>query len=157
MFIDSEGLPANGDLSVELKKAISVSAYLIIVVGQSYPNSKWCGRELEWFVQECGQPRQQLLERVFVVVLDRDVEGVSWGPHLDRPIRPILQKFYDPESGEHFAANLEDKYGKVIPGPRFIKGVREIAKTMAERLRVVNESLEPVTDIRSTTRSSEGR
>lgn len=141
IFIDSNGLPANGDLSAELRQAIARTAYLIIFIGRSYPNSTWCGKELDLFVRQFSGVREEVLERVFVIVLDRAVERKDWGQHLDIPTRPIFVRFYDEETGQHFPPTLEDKYGQAVPGPRFLRGVRRIAETMAERSATVKTSL----------------
>jgi hypothetical protein len=141
IFIDSNGLPANGDLSAELNDVIARTAYLIIFIGRSYPNSTWCGKELELFVRQFSGVREEVLERVFVIVLDKAVESKDWGRYLDTPSRPIFARFYDEETGQHFPPTLEDKYGQAVPGPRFLRGVRRIAETMAERSATVKTHL----------------
>ena len=141
IFIDSNGLPANGDLSTELRQAIARTAYLIIFIGKSYPNSTWCGKELDLFVRQFSGLREEVLERVFVIVLDRAVERKDWGQHLDHPARPIFERFYDEETGHHFPPTLEDKNGQAVSGPRFLRGVRRIAETMAERSGTVKTTL----------------
>jgi hypothetical protein len=133
IFIDSNGLPANGDLSAEIMQAVARAAYLIIFIGKSYPTSTWCGQELDLFVRHAAGVRTDVLKRVFVMVLDRAVERKHWGQHLDTPDRPIFQRLYDEETGQHFPPTLEDKYGQAVPSPRFLRGVRKIAETMAER------------------------
>ncbi len=141
IFIDSNGLPANGDLSDELSLVIARTAYLIIFIGKSYPNSTWCGKELDLFIRQSSGVREKVLERVFVIVLDRAVEGKDWGRYLDDPARPIFVPFYDDGTGQHFPPTLEDKYGQAVPSPRFLRGVRRIAETMAERSATVKTHL----------------
>ena len=72
VFMDRDGLPANGDLDEELTKAIRGSVFLVIFVGRWYPDSEWCGRELAVFAEQFGTDRQAALERTFIVVLEKD-------------------------------------------------------------------------------------
>ena len=133
LFMDTEGLPANGDLTSEIQNAIKRTAFLIIFVGRSYPNSTWCGKELEIFTEQFSGARKEALERTFIIVLDKEVERKDWGSYLDNPERPIFERFYDEETGHHFPPMLEDRNGQAVPGPRFLRGIRKIAETMADR------------------------
>jgi hypothetical protein len=131
--MDTNGLPANGDLTSEIQEAIARSAFLIIFVGKSYPSSIWCGKELEIFTGQFHGVRQEALERTFVIVLDRGAERKDWGQYLEKPERPIFLRFYDEETGNHIPPMLEDINGQAVPAPRFLRGIRRIAETMAER------------------------
>ncbi len=131
--MDTEGLPANGDLTNEIREVITRTAFLIIFVGKSYPNSVWCGKELKLFSDQFSGARKEALERTFVIVLDKAVERKDWGCYLDSPERPIFERFYDEETGRHFPPMLEDRDGQAVAGPRFLRGIRKVAETMAER------------------------
>ena len=133
VFMDTNGLPANGDLSDAIKEALKRTVFLIIFLGRSYPNSVWCGKELKLFMDQFSGSRKEALERTFLIVLDKAVEGKNWGCYLENPDRPIFEKFYDEETGHHIPPMLEDRNGQAVTGPRFLKGIRKIAETMAQR------------------------
>ena len=133
VFMDKNGLPANGDLTGEIQGVITRTVFLMIFVGRSYPNSVWCGKELELFTEQFLGARIEALERTFIIVLDRAAEQKDWGRFLDRPDRPIFERFYDEETGHHFPPMLEDRNGQAVAGPRVLRGIRKIAETMAER------------------------
>jgi TIR domain len=133
IFLDVRGLPANGSLTVELEEAITRTTFLVIVIGKSYPRSEWCGQELAKFANRFPGARAAALERTFIIVLDRSAERASWGHFLEKPERPIFIRFYDEQTGTHIPPILEDLNGQAVPGPRFLRGVRKVAETMAER------------------------
>jgi hypothetical protein len=146
VFMDTCGLPANGDLSAEINEALARTVFLVIFLGRAYPASAWCGKELQLFVDRIAGSRQEALKRTFLIVLDRAVEKKNWGVYLDRPERPIFEKFYDEETGQHIPPMLEDRTGQVVTGPRFLRGVRRIAETMAERAMELRTSLPEMPD-----------
>jgi len=133
VFMDTNGLPANGDLTYEIQEAIARTAFLVIFVGKSYPLSVWCGKELKLFTDQFLGVRQEALERTFVIVLDKGAERKDWGQYLEKPERPIFVRFYDEETGSHIPPMLEDINGQAVPGPRFLRGIRKITETMAKR------------------------
>jgi hypothetical protein len=141
IFMDTNGLPANGDLSNELRQAIGRTAFLIIFVGKSYPQSTWCGKELETFTGQFPGAREEALRRTFVIVLDRGAELKDWGEYLENPERPIFLRFYDEATGTHIPPMLEDTHGQAVPGPRFLGRIRRIAQTMAERALELSDQL----------------
>ncbi len=123
VFMDTNGLPANGDLTSEIKETIARAAFLIIFVGKSYPKSLWCGKELKLFTDQFLGARKEALERTFVIVLDKAAERKGWGHYLEHPERPIFLRFYDEETGRHIPPMLEDTNGQAVPGPRFLRGM----------------------------------
>jgi hypothetical protein len=141
-FMDNYGLPANGDLTNEIQSAITRAAFMIIFVGKSYPNSVWCGKELKIFTDQFSGARKEALERTFIIVLDKEVERKDWGYYLDHPERPIFERFYDEETGRHFPPMLEDRTGQAVPGPRFLRGIRKVAETMADRAIILKTKLQ---------------
>jgi hypothetical protein len=146
VFMDTLGLPANGDLSAEISDVLERTVFLIIFLGRAYPASAWCGKELKLFVDRLAGSRQAALKRTFLIVLDRSVEKRDWGGYLDRPERPIFEKFYDEETGRHIPPMLEDRTGQAVTGPRFLRGVRRIAEAMAERAIELGAGLAAGTD-----------
>lgn len=140
IFMDINGLPANGELTGEIRDAIFSSAFLIIFVGKAYPRSSWCGEELRLFANRFPNARKNALKRTFVIVLDKSAEKQNWGTYLESPERPIFSRFYDDESGHHFPPMLEDPTGQAVPGPRFLNGIQKVAVTMADR--AISENLE---------------
>jgi hypothetical protein len=141
VFMDINGLPANGELTSEIQEAISRTAFLVIFIGKSYPNSVWCGKELDFFTNQFNGSRKKALQRTFVIVLDKGVEQKDWGKYLEHPERPIFQRFYDEETGRHIPPVLEDKDGQAVPGPRFLRGIRRVVETMAERAVAIKNEL----------------
>jgi len=133
IFIDQTGLPANGDLSAELSTAVKASAFLVIFIGRSYPNSNWCSKELAIFIERFAGDRRRALEHTFVIVLDKRVLAANWGEYLEKPYRPIFEPFFDDVTGHHLTAVLEDR-GQAVPSPRFSDKLRRIVETMAARM-----------------------
>lgn len=138
IFMDVEGLPANGDLSSEIHQALDRAVFLVIFVGKAYPNSAWCGKELQLFIDRFSGSRKDALERTFIIVLDKATERKDWGCYLEHPQRPIFERFYDQETGRHIRPMLEDIYGQAVPGPRFLGGIRKVVETMADRATRLN-------------------
>jgi hypothetical protein len=140
VFMDRDGLPANGDLSEELSDAIAKSTFLIIFLGRAYPNSAWCGKELRLFSERFRGKRKEALERTFLIVLDRAAEQAGWGEYLENPERPIFERFYDEATGHLIPLLLEDRDGQAVPSPRFLRRLRHIVETMAERANAIREN-----------------
>ncbi|MGH8559443.1 MAG: toll/interleukin-1 receptor domain-containing protein [Methylococcales bacterium] len=134
IFIDHHDLPANGDLTTEIGKAIENSKFLFIFIGAKYPTSKWCSRELEWFRNSFGAKREKALEHTFVIVLDGKAESAKWGEFLDKPERPKYHKFFD-DNGSRLSRylELEAQPGKAIDNPRFDNKLDQIVQTIVER------------------------
>jgi len=133
IFMDKVGLPANGSLSGALEKAVKTSLFLLIFVGSSYPRSRWCGKELEYFVSQFAGNRLLALERTFVLVLDRPALYKNWGDYLEIPERPIFESLFDDTTGRPIPMLLENNEGKACPSPRFTARMRRILDTMVER------------------------
>lgn len=83
LFMDRDGLPANGDLTDELRRAITQSLFLVVFIGKWYPESDWCGRELVQFLRRFDSARARALENTFVIVLDKEAEKKPWGSSRD--------------------------------------------------------------------------
>ena len=54
IFRDKEEIPASSDLSDQIKQALEVSRFLIVICSKDTPESKWVSREVELF-QEMGR------------------------------------------------------------------------------------------------------
>ena len=134
VYMDLEGLPSNGGLSKELGIAAQHSLFLIIFIGRSYPDSEWCGQELDAFVARFNGDRQKAIEHTFVVVLEKEAERSNWGAYLEKPERPIVQRFYDDLTGDVVPPILEGKGGRAVPSPRFSGRLRKIVETMTDRV-----------------------
>ncbi len=143
IFMDDEGLPANGDLTDELKIAIEQSVFLVIFIGKWYPDSEWCGKELEIFSKQflTGE-RRNALERTFLIVLDKNAVRKSWGDYLDEPDRPIFERLYDEITGRPIPLVLEGPDGQAVQSPRFSKRLRHVVDTMVDRALKLQSSRE---------------
>lgn len=133
IFMDQHGLPANGDLSDELRISVRSSLFLMIFIGRWYPESEWCGKELECFMELFAGNRPEALKRTFVVVLQKSALPLNWGVHLEQPERPIYEGFYDDFTGGTIPAILEGPDGLAIQSPRFSRRLGRVVATMAER------------------------
>ena len=51
VFRDESELPTSGDLGTDIKKALSQSAYLIVVCSEETAGSAWCMQEIRYFKQ----------------------------------------------------------------------------------------------------------
>ena len=57
VFRDQEELPLSSDLGKDIEKALDNSDWLIAVCSPRYLESKWCMRELEYFIEKKGKDR----------------------------------------------------------------------------------------------------
>ena len=55
VFRDQEELPLSADLGADIETALDNSDWLIVVCSPRYLESKWCLRELEYFIARKGQ------------------------------------------------------------------------------------------------------
>lgn len=69
VFRDAEELPLSSDLGADIEKALDGSEWFIAVCSPEYQKSKWCMRELEYFVEHHG------LEHVLAVIVNGEPEG----------------------------------------------------------------------------------
>ena len=66
VFRDQEELPLSADLGADIEAALDASEWFIAICSPRYLESKWCLRELEYFIQHKGR------ERVLTVLADDD-------------------------------------------------------------------------------------
>lgn len=133
IFMDKSGLPANGDLTQELRAAVRQSLFLIVVVGCSYPRSRWCGMELEAFTEQFAGVREEALQRTFVLVLEREALRASWGGYLDKPERPIYTPLFDRDTGQMIPVLLPRADFVLRFNKLFTDRVMDLIETMLDR------------------------
>jgi len=124
VFRDQEELPLSADLGKDIERALDESDYLICVCTPRYPESRWCMREIDYFLESHprdhvltllaeGEPedsfppqlRYQTLPdgtRTEIEPLAADVRGATVAEHLKRLRReklrilaPMLGTTYD--------------------------------------------------------------
>jgi hypothetical protein len=54
VFRDQEELPLSADLGKDIEEALDNSEWLIAICTPAYLESRWCMRELEYFIQKTG-------------------------------------------------------------------------------------------------------
>ena len=69
VFRDAEELPLSSDLGADIEEALDNSEWFIAVCSPEYQKSKWCMRELEYFVERNG------LGHVLAVIVDGEPEA----------------------------------------------------------------------------------
>lgn len=57
VFRDQEELPLSADLGADIETALDSSDWLIVVCSPRYRESRWCMRELEYFIEHKGRER----------------------------------------------------------------------------------------------------
>ena len=55
VFRDQEELPLSADLGKDIETALDHSEWFIAVCSPRYPQSRWCMRELEYFIEKKGR------------------------------------------------------------------------------------------------------
>ena len=66
VFRDQEELPLSADLGADIEAALDASEWFIAICSPRYLESKWCLRELEYFIERKGR------EHVLTVLVDGD-------------------------------------------------------------------------------------
>jgi hypothetical protein len=155
IFMDEHGLPANGSLPVELERAVEHSIFLFIFIGQSYPQSIWCSRELATFVGKFEGRRDIALERTFLIILERGALSQNWGNALENPERPIYEEFFDSVTGATIPFVLEGPDGQACHSPRFTGRLRRIVDTMVSRALPISNSYSVQANVRSVSGSED--
>ena len=57
VFRDQEELPSSADLGKDIENALDQSEWLICICSPSYPESRWCMREIDYFLQKHDRSR----------------------------------------------------------------------------------------------------
>ena len=80
VFRDQEELPLSADLGRDIEDALDASEWLICICSPRYMESRWCMRELEYFIEKHGRSRVLAVlaegepEAVFPPVLCRETD-----------------------------------------------------------------------------------
>lgn len=69
---DETGFPESGNLAAVIDEKVRHSQFLFIFLGEGYLNSEWCLSELDIFREATGGTIQGALERLYLIVLDRN-------------------------------------------------------------------------------------
>ena len=69
VFRDQEELPLSADLGKDIETALENSEWLICICSPRYLESRWCQRELEYFIERKGR------DRVLTVLAEGEPEG----------------------------------------------------------------------------------
>ncbi|MCL2290814.1 MAG: toll/interleukin-1 receptor domain-containing protein [Bacteroidetes bacterium] len=84
IFIDRRGLNIGELLSVELKKALQKSAYLIVVCSPNAVASKWVDIEIKYFLETLGRTRQNIIPIIISGKVDSDT-------NIPNSLKPYIQ------------------------------------------------------------------
>ncbi|MBQ3159735.1 MAG: toll/interleukin-1 receptor domain-containing protein, partial [Clostridia bacterium] len=57
VFRDQEELPLSSNLGEDIQEALDESEWLIAICSPRYLESRWCQRELEYFIEKKGRDR----------------------------------------------------------------------------------------------------
>ena len=121
VFRDQEELPLSSDLGADIETALDNSEWFIAICSPRYLESRWCQRELEYFIEKKGQDRVLAIlvdgepdvsfperlqyevdengARTPIEPLAADVRGASWKARLKneklRLMAPMLGVAFD--------------------------------------------------------------
>ena len=151
LFIDHEGLPANGAVSAELMSRINRSAFLVICVGRHYAESTWCLDELKGFLETFNGNLDEAAKRIFIAVLEPEgwqqleVQAkakLQSGPHREfqQLLGQLRTELYDEHGtlkaylpvAEGFAKRAE-----AVPNSRYVSVRKRLVNTLAQRARAL--------------------
>ena len=115
IFRDNEELPISPNLSKNIETALDSSEWFIAVCSPRYQESKWCMREIEYFIDKNGR------DRVLAIIVDGDSNSCF----------PDILKFVPDEDG-----NLIEKkpLAADVRGPNFFSRMKKLRK---EKLRLL--------------------
>ena len=140
--LSSENGPIGGVLSEKLRQAVDDSFAMIIVVHDSYAQSEWCLRELEYFKNLFGE--QGLRERLYVVALSESAMlGVSGGTAWQQLLpggEQVWIPFFDPAERNR---PIDIYMGPGLVAPAFREPFVRLRGDLADKLRVTASSTAP--------------
>lgn len=140
--LSSENGPIGGVLSEKLRQAVDDSFAMIIVVHDSYAQSEWCLRELEYFKNLFGE--QGLRERLYVVALSESAMlGVSGGTAWKQLLpggEQVWIPFFDPANRNR---PIDIYMGPGLVAPAFREPFVRLRGDLADKLRVTASSTAP--------------
>jgi hypothetical protein len=141
LFIDHEGLPANGPVNATLEMHVKQSEFLFIFVGLGYLNSDYCQSERTWFRQAFAENAETARERTFLIFLTAEaLERVSAKDAPDdlRQMRNSIfwKDFSKPRSPDRpMDPMLTTRDNQLEDNPKFTEILDEIAVTYVDRYR----------------------
>jgi TIR domain len=133
LWMDAENDPT-AKLTDELRKTVSRSGVLMIVMSKHYLDSKWCGDELEWFRKQI-EARPGESGRVFVLRA-QETDIALWPEFLRDERGHVLPgfSFYDPQNGYPW-----DYPDLRAPSAGFCKELLKLQIWLVKRLRELRE------------------
>ena len=141
--LSSENGPVGGLLSEKLRQAVEDSFAMIIVVHDSYAQSEWCLRELEYFKSLFGE--QGLRARLYVVALSESaILGVSGGTAWQQLLpggEQVWMPFFDPADRNR---PIDIYMGPGLVAPAFREPFVRLRGDLAEKLKVTSSAPAPV-------------
>jgi hypothetical protein len=133
LWIDEENDPT-AKLTAELRKTVSTTGVLMIVMSKHYLGSSWCQDELEWFRKQI-EARPGESGRVFVLRA-QETDIALWPDFLRDERGHVMPgfSFYDPENGYPW-----DYLDLRAPGADFRKQLLGLQIWLVKRLRELRE------------------
>src|SRR5579871_493271 len=130
-FFDTESMPANGPLELELLEKVKASRFLILFVGENYLRSKWCGKELQCFMQQFAGIEDQAFKRIFMMMMTPDATRSAQANALFK--NGIYQYAYVTPDILPVAPKLPDTADILRDNPKYSSLVNKFAKTLVDR------------------------
>jgi hypothetical protein len=157
---DETGFPTSGSLSQVIEDYISHSRFLFIFLGSGYLSSQWCLSELDLFRQSTGGTLTEALERLFLIVLDREALVALREGREPPDLSPERKRFWTQLQG--VAKNTirrEDflQRDELLPiyqdsnrvYPDFHKAGMRVVKDLVKKLNACRQSTQPQPPMRS--------
>jgi hypothetical protein len=133
LWVDAENDPT-AKLTDELRKIVSASGVLMIVMSKHYLGSSWCQDELDWFRKQI-EARPGESGRVFVLRA-QDTDTALWPDFLRDERGHVMPgfAFYDPQNGYPW-----DYLDLTTPSADFRKQLLSLQIWLIKRLRELRE------------------
>ena len=154
---DQTGFPAAGALAHVIDDYIQHSQFLFIFLGSGYLASEWCLHELNKFRQKFGGDVIETLERIYLIVLDRQALAALREGSKPSPLSKGREHLWKQIQGVSSSAIRVDDFldnNELVPvfcdqyhaDPRFHKvAKRRIVEDLARRLVERRHSTQPWT------------
>jgi hypothetical protein len=137
-----EKFNAADPLTVQVRTAVSGSAFLLILMSPHYVNSRWCTDERFWWLnQSSKQPFPEVGSRVFVARIWPTDDG-DWPKELcDERLCPPLGVFFHTRSGAPNATRPFSWPDPSLAGGEFRESILTLAGQLSSRLKRLQEVL----------------
>ncbi len=107
VFRDQEELPLSADLGADIETALDSSDWLIVVCSPRYQQSRWCMRELEYFVEHKGR------ERVIAILAEGE-PGETFPDEIRYSVDSEGNRIeIDPHAADVRGADLKESFKKL--------------------------------------------